>query len=64
MEAHVTRDEVARLSEAMMPACYRWCQNRVYECGKILHPEEGESAEPSEQASPQDQPVPRRRLDA
>ena len=35
----LTRAECAALSEAMMPACFRWCQNRAYEVGKLLHPE-------------------------
>ena len=33
------RAECAAPSDAMIPACFRWCQNRVYEVGKILHPE-------------------------
>ena len=33
------RAEHSALSEAVMPACYRWCQNRVYEVGTLLHPE-------------------------
>ena len=32
------RKELADLSEEMMPRQYRWC-NRVYEIGKLLHPE-------------------------
>ena len=57
----MTRDEAARLSEAMMPACYRWCQNRVYECGKILHPEESHGAGPVRDKEPQGEAAPRRR---
>ncbi len=37
--------ELAALLEANMPAQYRWC-NRIYEIGKLLHPEETVAASP------------------
>ena len=37
-KARMDHKKLAELSEAMMPPQYRWC-NRVYEIGKLLHPE-------------------------